>query len=100
MGSSSSPSTSIRGFMLSDPGAPHEAVVSPETKPADLPARLPSLDGWRALSICLVLGEHSLFTFDCPRTPGKFIYRYFDGDLGVRFFFVISGFLITYLLLK
>jgi peptidoglycan/LPS O-acetylase OafA/YrhL len=65
-----------------------------------LPSRFPSLDGWRAVSILLVLGEHSLFTFDCPSKAGKILSTYFDGGLGVRFFFVISGFLITYLLLK
>lgn len=60
-------------------------------------SRLPSLDGWRAISIILVLGSH------CPRTPGfppglKGVFSWFDGDLGVRCFFVISGFLISWLL--
>lgn len=64
------------------------------------PSRLPSLDGWRALSIFLVLGDHSVYTFDYPRRASSFLGAVFDGNLGVRFFFVISGFLITYLLLK
>ena len=65
-----------------------------------LPSRFPSLDGWRALSILLVLGEHSVYTFDFPKKANSFMESVFDGNLGVRFFFVISGFLITYLLLK
>lgn len=65
-----------------------------------LPSRFPSLDGWRAVSILMVLGEHSLYTFDVPPRTGHTFETIFDGSLGVRFFFVISGFLITYLLLK
>jgi peptidoglycan/LPS O-acetylase OafA/YrhL len=66
------------------------------------PARMPSVDGWRALSIALVLGAHSLST---PGFPGRNLFFgsfpiLFDGNLGVRFFFVISGFLITYLLIQ
>lgn len=64
------------------------------------PSRLPSLDGWRALSIFLVLGDHSVYTFDIPTRARSLFGAVFDGNLGVRFFFVISGFLITYLLLK
>ncbi len=65
-----------------------------------LPSRFPSLDGWRALSILMVLGEHSIYTYDCPPRTSHRLDTIFDGSLGVRFFFVISGFLITYLLLK
>lgn len=65
-----------------------------------LPARFPSLDGWRALSILMVLGEHSVYTYDFPPKYNQLIPTIFDGNLGVRFFFVISGFLITWLLLK
>lgn len=48
---------------------------------------VPSLDGLRAISILLVLGAH--FISD----------RVFPGGLGVYIFFVISGFLITRLLI-
>jgi len=64
------------------------------------PSRLPSLDGWRALSILLVLGQHSKLTIDFPAELEPFFRWAFDGDLGVRFFFVISGFLITWLLIR
>ncbi len=62
-------------------------------------SRIPSLDGLRAVSIALVLFSHLLGT-------RNFLGRDFQqltgdlGNLGVRCFFVISGFLITTLLLQ
>ena len=59
--------------------------------------RIPSLDGLRALSILLVLFGHA------NGTKGLGTHLQIIGDvanLGVRVFFVISGFLITSLLLK
>lgn len=62
--------------------------------------RLPSLDGWRAVSIALVVGSH------CPETPGfppalRPVFEWgLDGSLGVRFFFMISGFIISWLMLQ
>jgi peptidoglycan/LPS O-acetylase OafA/YrhL len=61
-------------------------------------SRLPSLDGWRALSIALVLGAHSIITPGFPPALRTTFTWLFDGDLGVRFFFIISGFLITWLI--
>ena len=55
--------------------------------------RLPSLDGVRAVSIALVLLGHSL-AFGSRRYVGDV------ANLGVRCFFVLSGFLITSLLLE
>jgi peptidoglycan/LPS O-acetylase OafA/YrhL len=52
----------------------------------------PSLDGLRALSVLLVIGGHARTV-----VPLK---RYFSGGLGVGIFFVLSGFLITTLLLR
>lgn len=63
-------------------------------------ARFPSLDGWRAMSIILVLGSHCKVVAGFPKSLDRVFYWLFDGDLGVRCFFVISGFLITYLLLQ
>ena len=63
-------------------------------------ARFPSLDGWRALSIILVLGAHSKIVAGFPKRLDSAFGWLFDGDLGVRFFFVISGFLITHLLFQ
>ena len=61
-------------------------------------SKLPSLDGWRAISIALVLGSHSARVPGFPPALEPAIRWLFDGELGVRFFFIISGFLITWLL--
>jgi peptidoglycan/LPS O-acetylase OafA/YrhL len=61
--------------------------------------RLPSLDGWRAVSIILVLGMHSTMTAGFPPDWNSVFVQVFDGPLGVRFFFIISGFLITWLMI-
>jgi peptidoglycan/LPS O-acetylase OafA/YrhL len=60
--------------------------------------RFPSLDGWRAVSIAIVLAGHAQHTFNFPPALYPPFGWLFDGDLGVRAFFVISGFLITWLL--
>ena len=61
--------------------------------------RLPSLDGWRAASIGLVLGAHSRRTVGFPSALNGACEWLFDGNLGVRVFFIISGFLITWLMI-
>ena len=59
--------------------------------------RIPSLDGLRAVSLCLVLFGHLCGTAGfLPRSAGSTLGDL--GNLGVRVFFVISGFLITTLL--
>jgi peptidoglycan/LPS O-acetylase OafA/YrhL len=55
---------------------------------------IPSLNGWRAISVSMVLFAHSKFAHEPDAV------YYFFGSSGVRFFFVISGFLITWLLLR
>jgi len=63
--------------------------------------RLPSLDGLRGLSIGLVLLGHALATM--PAWP-RWLYPIetvaANAELGVSFFFVISGYLITHLLMS
>ena len=61
---------------------------------------IPSLNGLRAVAIAFVLFDHIRYGLNCP----PFIYGVNEylpfGSFGVQIFFVISGFLITGLLLK
>ncbi|MBK6992781.1 MAG: acyltransferase [Chitinophagaceae bacterium] len=65
----------------------------------------PNLDGLRFFSFIIVFFSHIFATqYDYIKEEGwyqVFKGRLFgDGDMGVSFFFVLSGFLITYLLIK
>jgi len=57
--------------------------------------RLAGLDGLRAISILLVIANHLMFVRD---GQGVYVNWFPVGGFGVTIFFVISGFLITYLL--
>src|SRR5271156_418327 len=61
--------------------------------------RLPGLDGIRAISITLVIAHHC---FAAPGTPSLGLFDIFarEGAFGVDMFFVLSGFIITTLLLQ
>jgi len=70
-----------------------------ELKP-QLGEYLPSLDGIRAICIGLVIGCHAADSVGFPaalKEPSRFL---FNGHLGVTVFFVLSGFLITLLLVN
>jgi peptidoglycan/LPS O-acetylase OafA/YrhL len=70
-------------------------------KSADaLSRRLPSLDGIRAVCILLVIGAHVQRTVGFPAALEGINPWLFNGALGVNIFFVLSGFIITYLLAK
>ena len=60
--------------------------------------RVPCLDGLRGISVCLVLLAHLSGTRELT-SGARLPDLYGLGNLGVRVFFVISGFLITLLLL-
>ncbi|HXI68722.1 MAG TPA: acyltransferase [Verrucomicrobiae bacterium] len=64
--------------------------------------QIPSLNGWRAMAILLVILDHSVYTVGFPESKipmwGWVVLQ--QGNLGVRIFFVLSGFLITHLLLQ
>ena len=70
----------------------HSARLAPQLR-----SRIPCLDGLRAVSIACVLLGHLVAT---PKFPSVLDPLGHFGNLGVRCFFVISGFLITTLLLK
>lgn len=72
--------------------------MDPEVANDSNSKRLKTLDGWRAIAIFFVLISHLPFSDTFPRR-WHWIADVFQGDLGVRCFFVLSGFLITYLML-
>jgi peptidoglycan/LPS O-acetylase OafA/YrhL len=60
--------------------------------------RVPTLDGWRALSVVGVILFHGRFEFfESGSIPMKVSAR---GEIGVELFFAISGFLICGMLLE
>ena len=58
----------------------------------------PALDGIRWILVLIVMGFH--MSNDATDPKNLWIKRYVDGMLAVDVFFIISGFLITYLLLR
>src|SRR4030095_12084943 len=77
-------------------GNPLEPSLTRALAP-QVPGRIPSLDGLRAISILLVVAGHSFSEESSPLLFDLFGHL---GNYGVRIFFLISGFLITTLLLK
>ena len=61
-------------------------------------SRIPSLDGLRSISVALVLVAHAALTSGFPEQLSS--YFRIGGQIGVRIFFVLSGFLITTLMLR
>ena len=70
------------------------------TDPPSAAHRLPSVDGLRAVSIGMVLASHASLTRGFPRAGLWWVAHGVDGQMGVRVFFVISGFLITHLMAR
>lgn len=74
--------------------------------PAKTRIFFPNLDGLRFISFFVVFlfhGHLSVFSYlkdSQPRLYGVIEFLFQHGNLGVNFFFVLSGFLITYLLIK
>ncbi|MGA2728769.1 MAG: acyltransferase [Terracidiphilus sp.] len=82
-----------------------EPIISApaQSRPAhDVPSHdIPSLDGLRALSIAIVILSHTKSLLPSPiANSGLFRYVIGGGLHGVQIFFVISGYLITTLLLR
>jgi peptidoglycan/LPS O-acetylase OafA/YrhL len=82
------------------PSVPRSIVAPAPLQPSPSRSelhRIPSLDGIRALSIVLVVAWHLSSSGSAPWLAQ--LWRIDSGNLGVRIFFVISGYLITSLLL-
>ena len=90
-----------------------DVTIAPKTHPkasvSEMPRTkvfFPNLDGLRFISFLVVFLHHcylSFFTYLKTSSPvawniQAFLFKY--GTLGVNFFFVLSGFLITYLLIR
>jgi peptidoglycan/LPS O-acetylase OafA/YrhL len=97
---------SVTEGAVGQPGLPEatEAVprLAPDSARGPRAARVPSLDGLRAVSIAAVLLGHLAGTRGFPTALTDALHdpRVDIANLGVRVFFVISGFLITGLLVS
>src|SRR5690242_10016238 len=75
-------------------------MSSPNPAPAhSLAARLPTLDGLRAIAILLVVPHNLNLMVTFPGVAHAFVSALYRGWIGVQLFFVLSGFLITGILL-
>lgn len=62
---------------------------------------LPAIDGLRGIAILMVLFNHSTQLFDLPHYQERALWRMTPGAfMGVDLFFVVSGYLITSILLR
>lgn len=60
--------------------------------------RIPSIDGLRAVAVSLVVAAHATTLPGVAGSTGGYVVsKIFSGSAGVQIFFVISGFIITYL---
>jgi len=83
----------------------HRPTTEPrQAEPSDATlagsSRIPSLDGLRAVSVMMVMVFHAFSGGAYPRVITAAVGVIGDGGLGVFTFYIISGFLITTLLLR
>jgi peptidoglycan/LPS O-acetylase OafA/YrhL len=64
------------------------------------PGRIPALDGLRAIAVVLVMAGHGSDAYLPHWSESLWLAPLVNASLGVRLFFVLSGFLITTLLLR
>jgi peptidoglycan/LPS O-acetylase OafA/YrhL len=86
----------------SDPLGEHEMLESHEGERSQLTNYLPSLDGVRAIAACAVIVHHIEQIKFLHGLPNAWDIPFFGyvGSPAVSLFFVLSGYLITYLLTK
>ena len=79
-----------------------EQPTGAEAKAAARPGYIPTLDGWRALAVTIVMGAHSYGTLlKSSSKPARMLGAFFShAGYGVDIFFGLSGFLICTLLLR
>jgi peptidoglycan/LPS O-acetylase OafA/YrhL len=78
-----------------------EDITNPQTPAAPHAARIPVLDALRGLAICLVLAAHFTPDYVMPIRVLEWVKKLMHtGWTGVDLFFVLSGFLITDILLR
>ena len=77
------PRVIYRGLAVAPPASQRKLAPQPS-------ARFDVLDGWRGISILLVLATHML-----PLGPKKLVLNIMAGHMGMALFFTLSGFLIT-----
>ena len=81
--------------LLSHAGPRADGSITPKLRSVDLPARIPQLDAVRGLAILVVILHNQ-----SGKYPSLHLSRVFaNGWMGVDLFFVLSGFLITGILL-
>ena len=68
--------------------------------PSTHPVRIPALDGLRAIAVVLVMAGHGSEAYIPHLAESVWLAPLLNASLGVRLFFVLSGFLITTLLLR
>lgn len=99
MGNAADPSGSAADASV-DSSIPSASAPAANPLSHPVPHRIPSLDGIRALAILMVLLGHFSAGTPIPMPYGYLWPMVGNGSLGVTIFFVISGFLITRLLMR
>src|SRR5262245_33415169 len=80
----------VRDEVAFDSDAREDARSTRDDNQPQKSTRIPILDGWRAMSILLVLGSHLL-----PLGPKVLELNFTAGAAGMALFFTLSGFLIV-----
>ena len=90
-------------MQASEPELPDENAADHSVRPVpEDSSYIPTLDGWRAIAVGLVIGSHCAPSIQALRLPGAHALAGLlnHAGYGVDIFFTLSGFLITTLLLR